>query len=181
MKTLIFAATFMCLASLLQAQQADDGWITPTIHGYGRMHEVPHAAYQPDAHHTYKIVFWLTKGPKSPGDVNPSLDKVARAVNLYTHAGTPLSHLRIVAVASDDATALGLNSEQYHTLFGVDNPNLALIALLRQDGVDVAVCGQAVAAHQYEYSWIDASVTTSLSAIITVTTLQQAGYAYVEL
>ena len=43
-------------------------------------------------------------------------------------------------------------------------------------GVTIAVCGQAAAEHHFDYDWIDSSVTISLSALTTITTLEQQGY-----
>ncbi|CAB3807611.1 hypothetical protein LMG28138_05946 [Pararobbsia alpina] len=65
-------------------------WTTPTIHDYGKSHFLPNGAFKPQPGHTYKIVFALTQGPKTPGEVNPALDVVARAVNLYVASGVPL-------------------------------------------------------------------------------------------
>ncbi|KGI77701.1 sulfur reduction protein DsrE [Oleiagrimonas soli] len=166
------------LALPLQALAAGDGfWSTPTIHGYGKIHYMPDAAYKPDPHATYKIVFALTKGPKSPDQVNGSLDHVARAVNLYVASGVPLDHLKIVAVASGAATPLALDNAHYRAKFGVDNPNLKLIEELRKAGVDVSVCAQAVAEHHFEYGWVSKQVTLALSGLTTITVLQQQGYA----
>jgi intracellular sulfur oxidation DsrE/DsrF family protein len=163
------------------ADSAPGFWVTPTIQGFGRIHELPSAAYQPDRHVTYKIVFALTRGPKEPGEVNPALDRVARSVNLYVASGVPLAHLKFVAIAYGDATPIALDDAHYRAQFGVANPNLPLIALLRKAGVDVAVCGQAVAEHHFDYTWVDQSVTTALSGLTTVTTLQQSGYVLMPL
>lgn len=160
---------------------ADNFWLTPTINGAGKIHPLPQAAYQPDAKATYKVVFGLTKGSAKPDQPNPGLERVARTVNLYANAGVPLKHLHFVAVASGEATAIALNDEQYEKQFGVANPNLPIIAQLRKAGVDIAVCGQAVAEHKYEYEWIDSHVTLALSALTTVTELQQKGYALMPL
>jgi intracellular sulfur oxidation DsrE/DsrF family protein len=149
---------------------------TPAIEGYGKINPLPKAAYQPDPRATYKVVFAMTAASKSPGDVNPSVERVARAVNLYASAGVPLSHLKFVAVAYGAATSIALNDAQYKTAFGVANPNLPVIAQLRKAGVDVAVCGQAVLEHQYQIEWIDPSVTVALSALTTVTSLEAQGY-----
>lgn len=158
------------------AQHPEDFWTTPAIAGYGKMHPLPQAAYKPDPAQTYRIVFGLTAAPKAPGDVNPALERVARTVNLYVTSGAPLSHLKFVAVAYGPATALALNDTQYKAAYGMANPNLPLIAILRKAGVDVAVCGQAVAEHDFQYDWIDSSVTVALSALTTITSLEQAGY-----
>jgi intracellular sulfur oxidation DsrE/DsrF family protein len=42
--------------------------------------------------------------------------------------------------------------------------------------VDVSVCGQAVAEHDFQYDWVDKSVTLALSGLTTVTTLEHQGY-----
>ena len=74
-----------------------------------------------------------------------------------------------------------LNDAQYRTAYGVANPNLPLVAELRKAGVDVAVCGQAVAEHEFQYDWVDKSITLSLSALTTVTTLEHQGYSLLQL
>jgi intracellular sulfur oxidation DsrE/DsrF family protein len=164
-----------------EAETAPGFWTTPTIQGFGRIHELPMAAYRPDRRITYKIVFALTKAVKDAGEVNPALDRVARTVNLYVASGVPLSQLKIVAVAYGEATPLALDDAHYRTKFGVSNPNLPLIALLRKAGVDIAVCGQALAENHFDYAWVDKSVTTALSGITTVTTLEQSGYVLMPL
>ena len=155
-------------------------WTTPTIEGYGKMHYLPDAAYRPQPDQTYKIVFALSQGVKAPTDVNMALWHVARAVNLYAAAGVPLDHLKFVAVAYGAATPLVLDDAQYRAAYGVANPNLTLIEKLRAAGVDVAVCGQAVAEHHYQYDWVDKSVTITLSALTTITTLENQGYGLVQ-
>jgi len=179
---LILAAAGLFLPVVAGAAAPSAGfWSTPTITGYGKIHYLPEAAYQPVSGQTYRIVFSLTQGAKSPGQVNPSLDHVARTVNLYVAAGVPLDHLKFVAVASGAATPLALTDAQYRTAFGVPNPNLRLIAELRNAGVDVAVCGQAVAEHHFQYAWVDRHVTLALSALTTVTTLEHKGYALMQM
>ena len=155
----------------------DSFWQTPTIVGAGKIHPMPQAAYQPDRQATYKVVFSLSHFGAKPTEVSSSLEHVARAVNLYVNAGVPLSHLKFVAIAAGPATPIALNDVQYRKKYGVANPNLAVIAQLRKAGVDVAVCAQAVAEHDFQYDWIDSSVTVALSGLTTVINLQQQGYA----
>jgi intracellular sulfur oxidation DsrE/DsrF family protein len=169
------------LFAVSPASAADGFWQNPAITTAGHMHSLPQAAYQPDRQAIYKVVFGLTKASDDPAKVNPSLDRVARTVNLYSSAGVALNHLKFVAVAYGPATALALNDEQYRKLYHVANPNLPVIAELRKAGIDVAVCGQAVAEHQYKYDWVDSHVTLALSALTTISVLQQQGYALVPL
>jgi intracellular sulfur oxidation DsrE/DsrF family protein len=182
-KTILIAslafATFGVYAA--DSETAPGFWSTPAIQGFGKMHELPKSAYRPEAHKTYKIVFAVTKGVKGAAEVNPSLDRVARTVNLYVASGVPVSQLKFVAIVYGEATPLVLDDAHYREKFGEPNPNLSLIALLRKAGVDVAVCGQAVAEHHIDYAWVDQSVTTALSGLTTVTTLEQSGYALMPL
>ncbi len=179
---LLAVIAIAALSSAAHAAGAQaDFWTTPTVHGYGKIHYLPDAAYRPQADQTYRIVFSITQASKSPASVNAALDHVARTVNLYAAAGVPLDHLKFVAVVSGAATPLVLNDAQYRTHYDVANPNLALIAELKKAGVDVAVCGQAVAEHEFQYDWVDKSVTLSLSALTTVTTLEHQGYSVLQL
>lgn len=152
-------------------------WQAPAIQGAGKIHPLPQAAYQPDRNATYKAVFVLAEGAAKPDEVNPGLARVARAVNLYVQSGVPLDHLKFVAVALGPATPLALDDAHYRKKFGVDNPNLPVIAQLRKAGVDVAVCGQAWAGFHFDYAWKDGSVTLALSGLTTAIDLQQQGYA----
>ncbi len=176
------------LAAVLDLAVVDSGalaaegfWQAPTIHAAGKIHPLPKAAYQPDASLSYKMVFGLTTAAARPEAISPGLQRVARTVNLYVNAGVPLKHLRLVAVASGGATALALDDTQYQKLFGTPNPNLPVIEQLCEAGVDIAVCGQAVAEHDYHYDWIDGRVTLALSSLTTISELQQKGYALVPL
>jgi len=181
-RSILIAALFVAAPLLASAQDHPAGfWVTPTVEGFGKMHPLPAAAYQPEAAENYKIVFALTRSGATPADVSPSLDRVARTVNLYVSAGVPVSHLKFVAVAYADATAVALDNAHYQAKFGVPNPNLPLIAALKKAGVDVAVCGQAVAEHNFDYAWLDSSVTLALSALTTLSTLEHQGYVLLQL
>jgi intracellular sulfur oxidation DsrE/DsrF family protein len=180
-RVLTAAGLLLVTVTAFSADYGADFWTTPTIHGYGRIHFVPNAAYKPDSKAQYRIVFALTNPARMPGEVNPSLDRVARTVNLYVASGVPLSHLKFVAIAYGGATPLALDDEHYRAQFGTANPNLPLIAQLRHAGIDVAVCAQAVAEHKFDYDWLDKSVTLALSGLTTVTTLEKAGYVLMPL
>ena len=174
-------ATGLLMALTTMAWAASPPTITPGIPGEGAIHPFPDAAYQPQKDATYRIVFSLTKAGDSPQDVSPSLVRVARTINLYVSAGVPISHLKFVAVAYGPATGTMLDDQHYKDKYGVANPNSTLIHKLRAAGVDVAVCGQAVAESNFELSWISHDVTLALSALTTITALQQQGYALMPL
>ena len=175
------SAAGLLTALMTMANAANPPTLTPGIPGEGAMHPFPDAAYQPQKNVTYKVVFAVTKAGDTPNEVNPALERVARTVNLYASAGVPLSHLKFVAVVSGPATGATLDDAHYRDKFGVANPSLALIHKLRAAGVDVAVCGQAVLDNHFEIAWISRDVTLALSALTTITVLQQQGYALMPL
>jgi intracellular sulfur oxidation DsrE/DsrF family protein len=178
------AGIFLAIsASALAAgdPSSQEFWQTPALVGVGKVHPLPQAAYQPQQQETYNVVFSITKAADTPAAINPSLEHVARTVNLYTCAGVPLSHLRFVAVIYDQAIDAALDDEHYHQKYGVDNPNLALIRTLRNAGIDVAVSGETIADHQEQSQWIVPQVTLALSGLTTITNLEHQGYVLMPL
>jgi intracellular sulfur oxidation DsrE/DsrF family protein len=172
-----------CSLAVTSAVGADTTFETPTIQGAGKIRATParDTAYQPDVKGRYKAVFNMTNAAPQPDQVNHGLQQVARAVNLYTDAGVALKRLDFVVIISGKATLSVLDDARYQTQFGVDNPNLPVIEQLRQAGVDVAVCSQAVAILGYADEDVDENVKLALSALTTVIDLQQQGYALVPL
>jgi len=157
------------------ARAADPEWTYPTIQGYGKVVSLPQAAMQPSKEVEYKVVFNLTAGGDAD-KVNSSLDRVARAVNIFTSAGVPVSHLHFVVVIHGPATASVLDNPHYREKFSVDNPNLKLIADLQRVGVKVMVCGQALANNKFSQDWVDSQVEITLAAITDIVMLEQQGY-----
>ena len=176
--SLAFGLIAFAALALQPARAADNGfWQNPVIKSDGSMHPLPDAAFQPDRNATYKTVFSVTKGSDDPKKVNGGFEHVARAVNVFASAHVPLDHLKFVIIVHGSAVPAVLDNAQYRKQFGVDNPNLKLIKELEAAGVQIAVCGQAVAGMKYEYSWVNPDVKIALSALSTVIVLQQQGYA----
>lgn len=156
-------------------------WEAKTITTAGSIHPLPDAAYQPDPNATYKVVFGVTKAADKPFDVSPSLEAVARAVNLYVNAGVPLTHLKFVVVIYGGATPIALDDAHYKQKFGGANPNLPVLAQLHKAGIDVVVCGQAWAGQKFDSASVDPDVRIALSALTTITELEQGGYSLMPL
>ena len=158
----------------------DAKWINPTVADYGAVVSLPDAAMQPSKDTEYKVVFNVTSGGDSD-KVNGGLDRVARAVNIFTSAGVPASHLHFVAVVHGPATPSVLDNEHYRQKFNVDNPNVKLISELTKAGVKVVVCGQALAHNKFPHDWVNREVELTLAAISDVIILQQQGYVLLPL
>lgn len=153
----------------------------PTIASHGKAVFLPDAAHQPDPGMRQRAVFNLTQAPTSADAADRGLDRVARAVNLFTASGVPLGQLDFVVLLSGAATDTALDEAAYRARHGVTNPNLGLIAHLAAAGVKIFVCGQALHARQLDSDALAPGVAVSLSALTSMITLQQQGYALVPL
>ena len=84
------------------------------------------------------------KAAAAPDKVNPSLDKVARLLNLLGRDNIRPAPDDIVAIVHGAATPIVANSVVYAAKL---NPNLDLIENLREARITVAVCSQALYAN----------------------------------
>ena len=146
---------------------------------FGKITPLPNAAMQPDPKVEYRVAFNITKAAAKPDQVNPSLEKVARYINLLASAGVRPSKGHVLAVVHGSATDLVLKDNAFRRKHGVSNPNIALIQALGKAGVDVHVCGQALAGRQIAGADVFTDVTVDLSALVTLTTLQQKGWSVI--
>jgi intracellular sulfur oxidation DsrE/DsrF family protein len=169
-----FVLAFACMAASVSA--AETKWINPAVPDFGASADLPDAAMQPDKNTEYKVVFNITVGAPANEKVNPSLERVARAANIFASAGVPLSHLHFIAVVHGPATQSVLDNEHYQEKFSLDNPNVKLISELKAAGVKVIVCGQALAVNKFAHEWVNKDVEITLSAISSVIMLEQQGY-----
>lgn len=173
--TAVCALSLSCVMATGYA--AETKWINPAIPDFGASADLPNAAMQPDKNADYKVVFNVTAGATANEKINPSLEKVARAANIFASAGVPLSHLHFIAVVHGPATPSILDNDHYKEKFSVDNPNVKLISELKAAGVKVVVCGQALAGQKFPHEWVNPDVEITLSAISSVIMLEMQGYA----
>lgn len=177
MKNFVSACVFALAGVAGAACAAEPTWVNPAVPDFGASVALPDAGMQPDKNAEYKAVFNITgEGPNEK--INPSLERAARAANIFVSAGVPLPHLHFIAVVHGPATQSVLDNDHYKEKFNVDNPNVKLIAELKAAGVKVVVCGQALAAKKFPHEWVNQDVEITLSAISTVIILEQQGYAF---
>lgn len=174
MKRAFLTAAVLCLSGMAQA---DEKLVYPIIPNVGGVVPLPDAAEQPRK--GAKVVFDITADTK-PADVNKGLERVARLLNLYGSAGLKASDVKIAMVVHGEATKSVLANDTYRSKFATDkNPNLALIGELRKAGVEVFVCGQALAYKGFERSEVSEGVKVASAALTVVINLQAEGYSYV--
>lgn len=166
-------ASLMSLPAVAMAGK----WEMPAI-PYGHIHPLPHADVQPSKNVTYKEIFDVTAPIKNARKPDAGLVHVARAVNVFYSAGVPLDHMKFVIIVHGPATHSILKNSAYRAKFGVNNPNLPLIKDLRNAGVKVFVCGQALADLSIPHHDVNKYTDIALSALATVPIYEHKGYGY---
>lgn len=154
-------------------------YLYPVISDFGKVVKLPSAAQQP--REGSRICVDVTGGGDA-AQLNPSLEKIARFVNIYGGAGEKPVKSIIAVVLHGDATLTILTSDAYEKKFGVrDNPNLDCLRALHQAGVKFYVCGQSLIGKGGSPEDVVSDVETAVSALTAIVNLQTDGYAYVPL
>lgn len=168
-------AALLSLCGFAAAQTPE--LVYPIIPKVGGVVAVPHAAEPPRT--GAKVVFDVATDAKA-ADLNKGLERVARLLNLYGAAGLKPSEVKIALVVHGEATKCVLTETAYKARFGgVSNPNLAVIEALRKAGVEVFVCGQALAYKGFKTTDVADGVQVASAALTVVINKQMDGYAYV--
>ena len=151
--------------------------VYPIIPNVGGVVPLPNAAEPPRK--GAKVVFDITVAAK-PDELNKGLERVARLINLYGSAGLKASDVTIALVMHGEATRSALVHAAYKAKFGAEkNPNLAAIGALRKLGVEVFVCGQALAYKGFQEAEVAEEVQVASAALTVIINKQNDGYAYV--
>ena len=167
------------LAAACANAQGSGEWMNPVIKQSGKVQPYPGSAAKPQPNHRYKVLFDITKDAEAADKVNPGLEHVARLVNLLALSGVPAKNRDIVAVVHGKATTAVLDDAHYREKRQASNPNLALIRELKENGVKLMVCGQALAHAELKPEWVDPEVTLALAALTVLPIYQHQGYALI--
>lgn len=152
----------------------------PRIAGYGAIAPLTGNETRAEPGLRYRLVFNVTKAAATPDKVNPSLDKVARLLNLLGRDKIRPAPGDLIVIVHGTATPIVANSTAYGAKTKARlNPNLELMAKLREAGVTVAVCSQALHAHRISAKQLAPGVRVDLSAMTTLAALQLRGWALI--
>ncbi len=149
------------------------------IETYGSVTPVDNTKLLPDPTRPMRVAFDVFTKPESADKVNGGLEKLARYINLLAEANVNARNAELVAVIHGDAAFAVLDQDAFRQRFGVDNPNLELLAKLTRAGFEIEVCGQALAHRNIQPDQVDSTAEVVLSALTALTALSQDHY-YVE-
>ncbi len=124
---------------------------------------------------SYKILFTLNNLDNASDGIQPGLDKIARAMNLYGQALVDLDDLSIVVLVSGPAV------EMFNTHNDSYEKNQPVLIELVNAGVSFLVCSQALASKGITKKALPAFVDVVLSAMTTSVELQTLGCAILTL
>jgi intracellular sulfur oxidation DsrE/DsrF family protein len=180
MRQSLFVFAMLAAASIATSAPAEEPVLLfPLIKGYGGIAALPDAAEPP--RRGAKMVFDIAADSK-PEEVHRGLESVARYLNLNAQAGHAASDIKLAVVLHGGATKCALNDEAYARVTkAAANPNLALLRELRKHGVELFVCGQSLARHQYAQKDVAPEIAVAVSAMTVNVNKQLAGYAYLSL
>lgn len=153
---------------------------TPAIENYGATAPTDGAAERPDPTLRYRVLFDVTRASADASKPSPSLEKIARFLNLLATDGVHPKPGDVVAIVYGPATPVVATDAVYATRTKAPiNPNLPLIARLQAAGVTVAVCSQALHGNDIATKDVAPGIRVDVSAITTQATLQLRGWALI--
>ncbi len=156
-------------------------WVYPVIKDYGGVHPRPDLPAGTAPGVDYKVIADVAQASPDHSKVSGSLFRLARLVNLLAYAGVPAAHVHIAAVIEGAAGYAAFSNAAYRKRFNVDNPNLALLRELKQSGVELMVCSQAMAENGIADGDISPDVEITLSALTDFAVYGARGYSYLQL
>jgi intracellular sulfur oxidation DsrE/DsrF family protein len=124
----------------------------------------------------YRVAFDVWIGPDEPDVLNPRLETLARFMNYNARLGVPVEDMQLAVVLHGSAGRAVLENDAYRSRFGVDNPDLALMAALAERGVRFLICGQSAAHRGYTRAEMVEPVRVAASAYTALSGLQAEGY-----
>jgi intracellular sulfur oxidation DsrE/DsrF family protein len=138
---------------------------------------IPNAAVAPDPALTYRSIFDGTRTAAKPDALLPAVNAAGGVLNDLAVGQVPNSSIQMAIVFHGPAVDGLLDNAHYRAKFGVDNPNLRVLAAMKSRGVQLFVCGQHLAAERVDPTILSADVTIASDAYLVLITFQNRGHA----
>jgi intracellular sulfur oxidation DsrE/DsrF family protein len=128
-----------------------------------------------------KIVIDIVDAPSDSAALMNTLREVARTYNLHVANGVPEKKLAVAVVIHGSAIYGVLKNERYKERNKVDNPNLEVLKLFKDQGIDLYICAQVLAFRNIDFDDVADEIQLAVSAKTALTTLDQMGYSYMKI
>jgi len=148
----------------------------PIFEDFGQVFKIGNPDLLLDKDKTYKIIFDAYTDGENIEKINPSINTVARFINMHAQHGIKLEDMKIILVLHGKATKNVLNDASFMEKYKTANPNLKLIAALKKAGVKTYVCGQSFTYHGFNKNDLSTNAEMSLSALTALVYYQTNGY-----
>ena len=165
----------LCSVDAGWAQAIREAKTGPIIEDFGPVYPVD-VEMKTRTDMVYRVVFDVSASPQEKDAVNPSIETLARFLNMHGQAGVPAKNQQLALVLHGGAGKDALRDEAYSARFGVDNPNRPLLEALGEAGVKIYLCGQTAMHRGYPNEDLAAPVQMALSAMTALVSLQAEGY-----
>jgi len=149
---------------------------SPVFTDYGAVYHITDLNVPLKENFHYKVLFDISTGPESEGQLNKNIESVARFINMHVMHGVKLENIDIAVVLHGEATKAGLTNKAYQQRYLEDNPSLDLIQKLHAKGVKFYQCGQSAYYQKVKTKDLSKEVRMALSAMTMLTELQSEGY-----
>ncbi|MBT1445655.1 DsrE family protein [Shewanella sp. JM162201] len=148
----------------------------PVIEGYGEVASRVKQTFPVPRDQQFKVVFDVAAQSEA-GEVNRTLDSMARFLNMHVAAGVDPKNIRLALVVHGKAVFDVLSDEAHFKKLARGNANASLLKALMKNGVRVMVCGQTAAHFGIDNNLLYDGVEMSLSAMTAHAILSQQGYS----
>lgn len=139
----------------------------------------PELLYNPNL--DYKVVLDLYGKVKDSTAIHTSFLEMGRTYNLGRANKIPKEKLKVVGVIHGGMVQAILTDEEYQKKYGIPNPNLSIIEKLKEQGIEIYVCGQSMAFLNIPPNKITNSVKLVTSAKFAFVTFDQMGYSFLDI
>jgi intracellular sulfur oxidation DsrE/DsrF family protein len=154
--------------------------VPPLIAGALPYVPIAGAVAAPDKGRAYKVIFDVTRAAEQPGRPVDGVLFAATDLSALRGQGVPERNTKFALIFHGPAVDGLLDHAAYRAKFGMDNPNLEMLAALKRAGVEVMACGQYLGAMKIDPSTLSRDVSIAAEAYLTLITYQNNGYALLE-
>ncbi len=172
---LSFVLGFIYLS--ISAQEKKSG---PIIENYGKVWTVDKPDFKTNVDAEFKVVFDIMDSPKSPEEINRTIETAARFLNMHAQHGVPSSQLSVALVVHNKASKDIIHNEAYQTRYGTKNPNFDMVKDLMEAGAEIILCGQSSKSRDFPKEDLIPGAQISLSAMTALIQLQNEGYQLIK-